>query len=77
MCEHMLGTETITTTCGTVYNGITDDDSRMDNLHSTFVLTPVNLLEVTTEGCWNVVVSVRAWFRVLPVLPCARFLLVS
>ena len=77
----MLGIETLITTYHTVYNGMTDDDTRIDNLHPTFVFARVNLLEVTVDGCWNVVVSLRACFRVLPrasaCFPCARFLLVS
>ena len=62
----MLGIETLITTYHTVYNGMTDDDTRIDNLHPTFVFARVNLLEVTVDGCWNVVVSLRACFRVLP-----------
>ena len=43
----MLGIEPVTTTSGTVHNGITDDGTRIDNLYPTFVLTRVNQLEVT------------------------------
>ena len=74
---HLLGIEPITTNYDTVYNGITDDDTCIDNLYPTFELTRVNLLEVTADSCWHVVMSPHACFRVLPVLPCAPFLLVS
>ena len=59
--------EPTTTTYGTVHNGITDDDTRIDNLYPTFVLTRANLPEATVDCCWDVVVSPQACFRVLPV----------
>ena len=65
---------------GTVYNGITDDCTRIDNLYLTFVLARVNLPEVTVTVAGTTID--RQLFRclsacALPVLPCARFLLVS
>ena len=62
----VLGIELITTTYGTAYNGITDDDTRIDNLYPMFALTHVNKPEVTEDCWWNVVVSPHACFRVLP-----------
>ena len=44
----VMGIETITATCGAVYNGITDVYTRIDNLYPSFVLARVNLPEVTT-----------------------------
>ena len=62
----MLGIELITATYGTVYNGITDDETRVDNLYPMFVLTHVNKPEVTGDCWWDVVVSPHACFRLLP-----------
>ena len=68
----MLGIEPKTITSGTVHNEITDDDTRIDNLYPTFLLSRVNQPEVTVDCWWDVVVS-----PLLLMLPCARFLLVS
>ena len=69
----VLEIELITTTYGTVYNGITDDETHVDNLNPMFVLTDVNKPEVTGDCWWDVVVSPHACFRVLL---GARFLFV-
>ena len=61
----MLGIELITTTYGTVYNGITDDETHVDNLNPMFVLTDLNKPEVIGDTWWDVVVSPHACFRVL------------
>ena len=65
---------------GTVYNGTTDGCTRIDNLYPTLVLTRVNLPEVMVTVAGTTIG--RQFFRcisacALPVLPCARLLLVS
>ena len=62
----MLRIEPITTTHGTVYNGITDDETHVDDLNPLFVLTHVNKPEVTGDCWWDIVVSPHACFRLLP-----------
>ena len=47
--KFVLGIEPITTTYGTMYNGITDVETSIDNLYSMFVLTHMNKLEVTGD----------------------------
>ena len=74
-----MGIETITIN-GTVFDGITDVFTRIESLYPTFVLTRVNLpdVAVTVAGTtidWQF--SRRVAACALPVLPCARFLLVS
>ena len=56
----LLGIELITTTYGKVYNGITDDESHVDNLNPLVVLTHVNTPELTVDCWWEVVVSPHA-----------------
>ena len=63
MQKKKLGIALMRTTCGKVYNGITDDDTHDDTLN----LSIVHLL-----WCWGLVVC-RVAARVLLVLPCARF----
>ena len=45
-------------------NGITDDETNVDNLNTVFVLAHVNKPEVTGDCWWDVVVSPHACFRV-------------
>ena len=63
----MLGIALTWTTCGKVYNGITDDDTHDDILNLSIVYFPLVL------GDWWFVESPPACFRAFLVLPCARF----
>ena len=59
-CVFLWGVELITATYGKVYNGITDDETRVHNMYPMLVLAHVN----------KPVLSPHASFRVLPGASC-------
>ena len=73
----MLGIKPKTTISGTVYNGITDDDTRIDNLYPTVLPTRVNQPEVTVDllvAPSRRVLPCFCLLLVLHMLLCVRFL---